>query len=82
MAATHPTHRRGGAAAAVAIAGVSQAAGITKGDVITAVDGAALATPEELRRKLRDAVATKGEAVLAVRRREKTETVRVTFPDP
>jgi hypothetical protein len=55
-------------------------AGVRVGDVVLKVDGTAIADPEQFRRALRQAV-VKGEGALTIRRGEKSETVRVTFPD-
>lgn len=56
------------------------AAGVKAGDVVTKVGEHAVATPEGLRRRLRDAHATAAEATLAVRRDGQAVTVRVPLP--
>lgn len=56
-------------------------AGVRKGDLIAKVGKDVVRTPEDLRRQLRDASATKGEAVLTVHRDGQTVDLRVTLPD-
>lgn len=55
-------------------------AGIAKGDLVTKVGEHPVATPEELRRRLRDAHATAAEAAVLLRRDGKDLTVRVPLP--
>jgi hypothetical protein len=57
------------------------AAGVREGDVITRVGEVAVDSPAALRRLVRDASATKGEAVLTVRRNDTTSDIRVPIPD-
>jgi hypothetical protein len=54
---------------------------VQDGDVITKVGDHAVKSAEELRRRLRDASAVKGEAVLTLRRGASTLQRRVTIPD-
>jgi hypothetical protein len=61
--------------------GPMAAAGVQERDVITKVGEHAVKTAEELRRRLRDASAVKGEAVLTIRRGAATLRRRVTIPD-
>ena len=56
-------------------------AGVAVGDVVMKVNGTPVATAEELRRALRDATATKGEATLNVGRDGKATDIRVPLPD-
>jgi S1-C subfamily serine protease len=57
------------------------AAGVQKGDLVTKVGGSAVGSPEELRRQLRDASGTRGEARLTIRRGGETVELRVVIPD-
>lgn len=57
------------------------AAGVQKGDVVTHVGKDAVATPDDLRRRLRDAHATAGQATVTVRRAGQTTDLRVRMPD-
>jgi hypothetical protein len=52
-------------------------AGVAVDDILAKVNGTIIPSAEELRRTLRDALATKGEATLTVRRGEKTTDIRV-----
>ncbi|MCI0703750.1 MAG: PDZ domain-containing protein, partial [Planctomycetia bacterium] len=52
-------------------------AGVEVDDIVTKVNGTLIPSAEELRRTLRDALATKGEATITVRRGEKTTDIRV-----
>lgn len=56
-------------------------AGVVVGDVVSKVNGLSVLTAEELRRALRDGVATKGEGTLTVLRDGKATDIRVPLPD-
>lgn len=56
-------------------------AGVAVNDAVSKVNGSFVTTNEELRRALRDAIATKGEATLTVIRDGKTADIRVQFPE-
>jgi hypothetical protein len=61
--------------------GPMAAAAVREGDVITKVGEHAVKSAEELRRRLRDASAVKGEATLTLRRGTATLQRRVAIPD-